>query len=144
MHTPNRNFWLLAALLGHSAWGVYPVLARYLQIDANLPGLTLLIVANGTAMLVMMAVVWWRGELGQLWIRAGWSVAFFAAARAITNVLAARYAPAAQVTLIGLLTPPLVAITTYRISACRFMFWCNRYVEWRHPAGRFLANRQHK
>lgn len=113
MHTPNRNVWLLAALLGHSAWGVYPVLARYLQIDANLPGLTLLIVANGTAMLVMLFVVWWRGELGQLWIRAGWSVAFFAAARAITNVLAARYAPAAQVTLIGLLTPPLVAVMGY-------------------------------
>ena len=113
MHVPNRNFWLLAALLGHSAWGIYPVLARYLQIDAQLPGLTLLIVANGTAMLVMVAVVWWRGELGQLWIRAGWIVAFFAAARAITNVLAARYAPAAQVTLIGLLTPPLVAVMGY-------------------------------
>lgn len=110
MQRNTRNLWLAAALLGHSAWGVYPVLARYLQIDAHLPGLTLLIVANGTAMLVMLSVVWWRGELTQLSIRAGWVVAFFAAARAITNVLAARYAPAAQVTLIGLLTPPLVAV----------------------------------
>lgn len=110
MHISRRNLWLMAALLGHSAWGVYPVLARYLQIEAHLPGLTLLIVANGTAMLVMCGVVWWRREFAQLSIRAGWIVAFFAAARAITNVLAARYAPAAQVTLIGLLTPPLVAI----------------------------------
>ncbi|NBU65605.1 MAG: EamA family transporter, partial [Chloroflexia bacterium] len=105
----SRNMWLLAALLGHSAWGVYPVLARYLQLDAHLPGLTLLIIANGSALLVMTVVVWWRGELQQLLIRAGWLVALFAALRAITNVLAARYAPAAQVTLIGLLTPPLVA-----------------------------------
>ena len=113
MHPQQRNWWLFAALLGHSAWGVYPVLARYLQIDAHLPGLSLLIVANGTAMIIMAMVVWWRGELAQLSIRAGWIVAFFAAARAITNVLAARYAPAAQVTLIGLLTPPLVAVMGY-------------------------------
>jgi drug/metabolite transporter (DMT)-like permease len=58
----------------------------------------------------MAVVVWWRGELHQLLVRAGWLVALFAALRAITNVLAARYAPAAQVTLIGLLTPPLVAV----------------------------------
>lgn len=113
MHPQQRNWWLVAALLGHSAWGVYPVLARYLQIDAHLPGLSLLMVANGTAMIIMAIVVWWRGELSQLSIRAGWIVAFFAAARAITNVLAARYAPAAQVTLIGLLTPPLVAVMGY-------------------------------
>ena len=106
----SRNMWLLAALLGHSAWGVYPVLARYLQLDADLPGMTLLMVANGSALLVMAVVVWWRGELHQLLVRAGWLVAVFAALRAITNVLAARYAPAAQVTLIGLLTPPLVAV----------------------------------
>ena len=96
MHTQHRNWWLFAALLGHSAWGVYPVLARYLQIDAQLPGLSLLMVANGTAMIVMTIVVWYRGEFAQLTIRAGWVVAFFAAARAITNVLAARYAPAAH------------------------------------------------
>lgn len=106
----SRNMWLFAALLGHSAWGVYPVLARYLQLDAQLPGMTLLMVANGSALLVMAVVVWWRGELRQLLVRAGWLVALFAALRAITNVLAARYAPAAQVTLIGLLTPPLVAV----------------------------------
>lgn len=106
----SRNMWLFAALLGHSAWGVYPVLARYLQLDADLPGMTLLIVANGSALLVMAVVVWWRGELRQLLVRAGWLVAVFAALRAITNVLAARYAPAAQVTLLGLLTPPLVAV----------------------------------
>lgn len=104
------TFWLVAALLGHTAWGIYPVLARYLQIEASLPGLTLLTVANGFAMVVMIGVVAWRGEFKQLLIRAGWLVALFAALRAITNVLAARYAPAAQVTLIGLLTPPLVAI----------------------------------
>ncbi|MBM4413038.1 MAG: DMT family transporter [Chloroflexi bacterium] len=111
MHTKGiAPLWLLAALLGHSAWGIYPVLARYLQIEAGLPGLTLLTVANGFAMIVMCVVVGLRGEFRQLLIRAGWMVAVFAALRAITNVLAARYAPAAQVTLIGLLTPPLVAI----------------------------------
>jgi drug/metabolite transporter (DMT)-like permease len=102
--------WFVAALLGHTAWGLYPVLARYLQIEAQLPGLTLLTVANGFAMIVMIIVVGIRREYKQLLIRAGWVVAVFAALRAITNVLAARYAPAAQVTLIGLLTPPLVAV----------------------------------
>ena len=97
-------------MLGHTAWGIYPVLARYLQIDAGIPGLTLLTIANGFAMLVMIAVVAVRGEFHQLWIRAGWLVALFAMLRAVTNVLAARYAPAAQVTLIGLLTPLLVVI----------------------------------
>jgi drug/metabolite transporter (DMT)-like permease len=72
--------------------------------------LTLLTIANGFAMLVMIAVVAVRGEFHQLWIRAGWLVALFAMLRAVTNVLAARYAPAAQVTLIGLLTPLLVVI----------------------------------
>lgn len=102
--------WLGAALLGHTAWGIYPVLARYLQIQAHIPGLTLLTIANGFALLVMLAVVAIRGEFGQLRIRAGWLVALFAMLRAVTNVLAARYAPAAQVTLIGLLTPLLVVV----------------------------------
>ncbi len=97
-------------MLGHTAWGIYPVLARYLQIEANIPGLTLLTIANGFAMLVMFVVVAVRGEFRQLTIRAGWLVALFAMLRAVTNVLAARYAPAAQVTLIGLLTPLLVVI----------------------------------
>jgi len=102
--------WLGAALLGHTAWGIYPVLARYLQIQAHIPGLTLLTIANGFAMLVMVGVVAIRGEFHQLRIRAGWLVALFAMLRAVTNVLAARYAPAAQVTLIGLLTPLLVVV----------------------------------
>ncbi len=102
--------WLAAALLGHTAWGIYPVLARYLQIQAHIPGLTLLTIANGFAMLVMVIVVGIRREFHQLRIRAGWLVALFAMLRAVTNVLAARYAPAAQVTLIGLLTPLLVVI----------------------------------
>ncbi len=97
-------------MLGHTAWGIYPVLARYLQLEANIPGLTLLTIANGFAMLVMFVVVAVRGEFRQLTIRAGWLVALFAMLRAVTNVLAARYAPAAQVTLIGLLTPLLVVI----------------------------------
>jgi hypothetical protein len=75
----SRNMWLLAALLGHSAWGIYPVLARYLQLDAHLPGMTLLMVANGSALIIMAVVVWWRGELQRLLVRAGWLVALFAA-----------------------------------------------------------------
>ena len=111
MNTPRFSpLWLGAALLGHTAWGIYPVLARYLQIQAEIPGLTLLTIANGFAMLVMFVVVAVRGEFRQLTIRAGWLVALFAMLRAVTNVLAARYAPAAQVTLIGLLTPLLVVI----------------------------------
>jgi drug/metabolite transporter (DMT)-like permease len=111
MNTPRFSpLWLGAALLGHTAWGIYPVLARYLQLEANIPGLTLLTIANGFAMLVMFVVVAVRGEFRQLTIRAGWLVALFAMLRAVTNVLAARYAPAAQVTLIGLLTPLLVVI----------------------------------
>ncbi|RLT30748.1 MAG: DMT family transporter [Chloroflexi bacterium] len=111
MNTPRFSpLWLGAALLGHTAWGIYPVLARYLQIQAEIPGLTLLTIANGFAMLVMFVVVAVRGEFRQLTIHAGWLVALFAMLRAVTNVLAARYAPAAQVTLIGLLTPLLVVI----------------------------------
>lgn len=102
--------WLFAALLGHTAWGMYPVLARYLQLSAGIPGLTLLTMANGFALLVMGAVVWYRGELHQLTNRAGWMVALYAMLRAVTNVLATRYAPAAQVTLIGLLTPLIVLV----------------------------------
>lgn len=102
--------WLGAALLGHTAWGIYPVLARFLQIDAHIPGLTLLTMANGFAMLVMGLFVWSRGQLHQLSNRAGWMVALFAMLRAVTNVLATRYAPAAQVTLIGLMTPLIVLV----------------------------------
>ncbi len=102
--------WALLALLSHTGWGLYPVFARYLQAVSGLPGLSILAVGN----LLVLALLA-RPLLGSLrfeMLRAPllWAFAFAVVGRAITNVLAARYALATYVQLVALSTPFLVVL----------------------------------
>lgn len=100
--------WMLLALGSHTGWGVYPVLARYLQTVAGLPSMAMLLVANMIALAIVGTVVWRRGEIVTLRAPVLWGVALLAMLRSVTNVLSARYTPAIYVQLTNLLTPFLV------------------------------------
>ena len=102
--------WLLVALLAQTGWGMYPALARYLQIVGGLPGLSLLTV--GYAPMFVAFLIWVGPRYGAQIVRSRplWIFAFVVGARSATNVLAARYTAAIYVSLINLLTPFLVAL----------------------------------
>lgn len=102
--------WIGAALLAQAGWGVYPVLARYLQTVSLLPSMS--IVAFGS--LVALAVVGsaflphveWKAFRSRRLLLFGLIVV----SRGITNFLAARFTLAIHVQLVTLLTPFLVAL----------------------------------
>lgn len=107
--TPPINPWLLVALLGHTAWGIYPVLGRYLQTVSNIPSMALL--AVGYFPMAVVFAVWAWPRYGKVFrtTPALWVFAAIVVIRSITNLLAARYTLAIYVQLITLMTPFLIA-----------------------------------
>jgi drug/metabolite transporter (DMT)-like permease len=103
-------WWMLVALLAHTGWGAYPVLARYLQTVSDLPSMALLAFGNLIAVAVYAPFV--VGRLERRFLRSPvlWAFALIVVLRAITNVLAARFTQAVYVQLITLMTPLLVAL----------------------------------
>lgn len=101
--------WLLVALAAHTGWGIYPVLARYLQTVSGIPSMALLAVAY--APLVIVFAVWAWPRYGSIMreSRPLWIFAIVVVVRSITNVLAARYTLAIYVQLITLMTPFMIA-----------------------------------
>jgi drug/metabolite transporter (DMT)-like permease len=106
--TPPAWEWMLLALGSHTAWGIYPVLARYLQTISGLPSMAMLTVANLLVLCILGVVLWRRSAFHTLGVPVLWGVAFLAMLRSVTNVLSARYTPAVYVQLVNLLTPFLV------------------------------------
>ncbi len=101
--------WLLLALLAHTGWGAYPVLARYLQTVAGLPSMSLLatsmtVAAGFTALTTRPRWALLRRQ------RLMWALVLVVMTRAVTNLLAARFTHAIYVQLITLLTPWTVAL----------------------------------
>ncbi|WP_240695568.1 EamA family transporter [Candidatus Chloroploca sp. Khr17] len=109
----NDWIWMGMALLAHTGWGAYPVLARYLQTVTLLPSMSLLAFGNLIALAVFAPFVLRRLDGRFLLQPAIWAFAFFVVLRAITNVLAARYTLAVYVQLITLMTPLLVALLSF-------------------------------
>ena len=110
VHVPaSARVWLFLALVAHTGWGAYPVLARYLQTEAGLPSMSLMAVSmTGTAAVLAFTVrPRWRMLLRQRLLPA-----FLLAVmvRAVTNLLAARFTHAIYVQLITLMTPWVVAL----------------------------------
>jgi drug/metabolite transporter (DMT)-like permease len=101
--------WVLVALAAHTAWGMNPVLGRYLQTVSELPSLSLLVV--GYAPLAVIFLVHTLPRHGRTISRSRglWLFALIVVARSITNVLAARFTLAIYVQLITLMTPFIVA-----------------------------------
>lgn len=105
----SSRWWLMLALVAHTGWGAYPVLARYLQIETGLPSMSLLAVSmTGVALVSGLTV---RPRWGIL-LRQRLLPAFLVAVmvRAVTNLLAARFTHALYVQLITLMTPWVVAL----------------------------------
>ncbi len=102
--------WVLVALASHTAWGAYPVLARYLQTVSNLPGMALLAAANALTFLLLFG--WLRPHLKRGLLRSPliWLIVLAVLGRAPTNMLAARFALAIYVQLAALSTPFLVVL----------------------------------
>jgi drug/metabolite transporter (DMT)-like permease len=102
--------WMGVALLAHTGWGLYPVLARYLQTESMLPSMALLGLGNFLALLIYAPFVVRRLDPGFLRSPVIWGFALVVVLRAITNLLAARFTLAIYVQLITLMTPLLVAL----------------------------------
>jgi drug/metabolite transporter (DMT)-like permease len=102
--------WMLVALIAHTSWGAYPVLARYLQTVSGIPSMALLSLANLIAVLIYAPFVVRLISLRHLRSRTLWALALIVVMRSITNLLAARYTHAIYVQLITLMTPLLVAV----------------------------------
>lgn len=102
--------WMGVALLAHTGWGLYPVLARYLQTVSALPSMALLCLGNLLAVTLYAPFVVGRLDLRFLRSPVIWGFALVVVLRAITNVLAARFTLAIYVQLITLMTPLLVAL----------------------------------
>lgn len=102
--------WVIAALLAHTSWGAYPVLARYLQTVSGLPSMALLALGNLIALTVLAPFVLRHLTRRHLASRALWGFTLVVVVRAITNVLSARFTMAIYVQLITLLTPMVVAL----------------------------------
>ena len=102
--------WIVTALAAHTAWGAYPVLARYLQTISLLPSMSLLIVATVVALLGLLLLTRPHIELSFFRSRLAWIFMIVLAIRIISNLLAARFTLAIYVQLITLMTPFLVAL----------------------------------
>lgn len=107
---PTPWLWMGVALLAHTGWGLYPVLARYLQTVSALPSMALLGLGNLIALLLYAPFV--VGRLDRRFLRSPliWAFALVVVLRAITNLLAARFTLAIYVQLITLMTPLIVAL----------------------------------
>jgi drug/metabolite transporter (DMT)-like permease len=102
--------WLWVILGGHTAWGMYPVFARYLQVKSGLPTFALASAAQLVVFLGLLVFVLPRLSLRQLRARALWVFGGIVVLRSITNMLSVRYTLAVYVQTVNLLTPFLVVI----------------------------------
>jgi len=102
--------WFGVALLAHTGWGAYPVLARYLQTISGLPSMAILGLGNLIALAIYAPLAWRAVDRGSLRSPVVWAFALVVVLRAITNLLAARFTHAIYVQLITLMTPLLVAL----------------------------------
>jgi drug/metabolite transporter (DMT)-like permease len=107
--------WITISLAAHTAWGAYPVLARYLQTVSRLPSMTILVAGSAVALAALLAgsrAGLIRLPLERRWFRSRliWFFVLVIATRAITNLLAARFTLAIYVQLVTLMTPFLVVL----------------------------------
>lgn len=101
--------WVLVALISHTAWGGYTVLARYLQNVGHIPSLSLVSMTNALAAVVLAIAVLPRMDRSKFWSRSVLLFCIITFLRSLTNILAARFTLAIYVQLITLMTPFFVA-----------------------------------
>lgn len=115
--------WILFGLLSHSAWGGYPVLARYLQNTHHIGTMSLATMTNSLATIAALIFLGSRIKLKGIPFREILILAFIVVARGLTNLYASKYTYATTVQLFSLLAPFVVAWLSkrfYRESLPRF------------------------
>lgn len=115
--------WVLVALSSQIGWGLYPVFARYLQTVSLVSGLSVLALGNGLVLVLLSRQLFPQLKLRFLQNRLVWVFAGAVVLRAVTFMLAARYALALYVQLVALSTPFLVVLlssTVLRASIPRY------------------------
>jgi drug/metabolite transporter (DMT)-like permease len=115
--------WGGMALGAHAAWGLYPVLARYLQTVSHLPTFALAAVGNAVVLLLLVVLVFPRLELAAFKKPVLWGFGLIVVVRSVTNLLSAKYTLAIYVQVVNLMVPFLVALlsaTFFRERLPRF------------------------
>jgi drug/metabolite transporter (DMT)-like permease len=102
--------WIGIALLAHTGWGAYPVMARYLQTISGLPSMSILSFGNLLALLVYAPFVIRRVDPQVFRQPILWLFAVVVTLRAITNLTSARFTLSVYVQLITQLAPLIVAL----------------------------------
>ncbi len=102
--------WGLVALAAHTAWGLYPALARYLQTVSHLPTFAMATVGNGIVLILLMATIFPRLDKTVFRQPVLWGFSLIVVCRSVTNLLSARFTLAIYVQVVNLLVPFLVAL----------------------------------
>lgn len=102
--------WVGIALGAHISWGLYPVLARYLQTVSNLPTFSILALGNWIVLTVIGKFLWNHTNRQVFRQPLFWLFGLIVIIRAVTNILSARFTLAIYVQLITQLTPFIVIL----------------------------------
>jgi len=104
-------YWLFLALVAHTGWGIYPVLARYLQTVKLIPSFSLLVAANVCVSVMSAAIVVKRKKC---MIILKFSILplliFVTIIRTTTNLVSPKFTLAIYAQLMTLFTPFVVAL----------------------------------
>lgn len=120
--------WVAATLLAQTSWGMYPVLARYLQTVTRLPSMSILAAGNLLALGIVTLLLWrrleWRTFRTPLLLLFGLIVV----GRGVTNFLAARFTLSIYVQLITQMTPFLVVLLSTAVLRERLPAFTGRAI----------------
>ncbi len=120
---PSLWVWVGASLAAHTAWGVYPVLARYLQTVSDLPTFSILTLGNFLVLITLGYRLINKTDLNLFRQPIMWLFGLIVAIRATTNIASTRYTLSIYVQLVTQATPFIVILLStliYREKLPRF------------------------
>jgi len=104
-----KTAWVLFAIISHTAWGGYPVLARYLQNSHHIGTMSLSAVTNILAMAILLVLMFRKIDMKTTGLKELLGLIFIVVSRGLLNLYAARLTYATNVQLFALLAPFIVA-----------------------------------
>lgn len=102
--------WIAASLAAHASWGLYPVLARYLQTISNLPTFSILVTGNLVVLVFLSRYLIRRTNASVFRLPIVWVFGFIVVLRAATNIASTRYTLSIYVQLVTQATPFIVIL----------------------------------
>ena len=97
--------WVGISLAAHTAWGSYPVLARFLQIEGGVPTFSLLMVANLIVLVFLARSLLHHTDANVMRLPIVWLFALIVILRATTNIASTRFTLSIYVQLVTQATP---------------------------------------